>query len=110
MEAVLELIWTGSYGNTTIDQICEKAEVKKGSFYYFFDSKADLAATAVERDWRARRAELDSIFSAAVPPLERLQEVLPFQLSLPERNEVQIWPGAGLPALYPWVGSLHAGR
>jgi TetR/AcrR family transcriptional repressor of nem operon len=74
MEAVLELIWTGSYGNTTIDQICEKAEVKKGSFYYFFDSKADLATTAVERDWQLRRAELDSIFSAAVPPLERLQK------------------------------------
>jgi TetR/AcrR family transcriptional repressor of nem operon len=37
MEAVRELIWTGSYGSTTIDQICEKAGVKKGSFYYFFD-------------------------------------------------------------------------
>ena len=35
MEAVGELIWTGSYGSTTIDQICEKAGVKKGSFYYF---------------------------------------------------------------------------
>ena len=44
MDAVLELIWTGSYGQTTIDQICEKAGVKKGSFYYFFHSKADLAA------------------------------------------------------------------
>jgi len=34
MEAVEELIWKGSYGSTTIDQICEKAGVKKGSFYY----------------------------------------------------------------------------
>ena len=24
MDAVTELIWTGSYGSTTIDQICEK--------------------------------------------------------------------------------------
>jgi len=78
MEAVLELIWTGSYGNTTIDQICDKAGVKKGSFYYFFDSKADLAATAVEIDWRSRRAELDTIFSAALPPLERLQKYCQF--------------------------------
>ena len=31
MEAVRELVWTGSYGSTTIDQICEKAGVKKGS-------------------------------------------------------------------------------
>jgi TetR/AcrR family transcriptional regulator, transcriptional repressor for nem operon len=74
MEAVLELIWTGSYGNTTIDQICEKAGVKKGSFYYFFDSKADLAAAAFEANWRVRRAELDAIFSPTVPPLERLKQ------------------------------------
>jgi TetR/AcrR family transcriptional repressor of nem operon len=74
MEAVGELIWTGSYGSTTIDQICDKAGVKKGSFYYFFDSKADLAATAIEADWEKRRVELDSIFSATVPPLERLRK------------------------------------
>src|ERR1051326_1563388 len=48
MDAVLELIWTGSYGSTTIDQICDKAGVKKGSFYYFFESKADLAVAALD--------------------------------------------------------------
>src|SRR5438477_12856769 len=73
MQAVGELIWTGSYGSTTIDQICDKAGVKKGSFYYFFDSKADLALAAIEDDWQKRRQELDSIFSSTVPPLERLR-------------------------------------
>jgi TetR/AcrR family transcriptional regulator, transcriptional repressor for nem operon len=74
MAAVLELIWTGSYGHTTIDQICERAGVKKGSFYYFFHDKADLAVAAFEAQWRARRAELDAIFSPTVPPLRRLQQ------------------------------------
>ena len=74
MGAVRELIWAGSYGSTTIDQICEKACVKKGSFYYFFDSKADLAVTAIDEEWRCRRLELDSLFSATIPPLERLQK------------------------------------
>jgi TetR/AcrR family transcriptional regulator, transcriptional repressor for nem operon len=74
MEAVRELIWTGSYGSTTIDQICQKAGVKKGSFYYFFDSKADLAVAAIDEDQQHRRADLDSIFSATVPPLERLRK------------------------------------
>ena len=78
MEAVLELIWTGSYGNTTIDQICEKAGVKKGSFYYFFDSKAQLAVEALNASWEDRRIELDRIFSATVPPLERLQKYCDF--------------------------------
>jgi TetR/AcrR family transcriptional repressor of nem operon len=78
MEAVAELIWTGSYGSTTIDQICEKAGVKKGSFYYFFDSKADLAAAALDAEWERRRAELDSLFSSTVPPLERLKRYLDY--------------------------------
>src|SRR4029077_8542808 len=74
MGAVRELIWTGSYGTTTIDQICEKAGVKKGSFYYFFKSKADLAGTAIDQEWERRRPELDSLFSPTIPPLERLRK------------------------------------
>ena len=73
MEAVRQLIWAGSYGSTTIDQICEKAGVKKGSFYYFFDSKADLAVVAIDEEWQRKRAELDSLFSPTIPPLERLR-------------------------------------
>jgi TetR/AcrR family transcriptional repressor of nem operon len=74
MEAVRELIWTGSYGSTTIDQICEKAGVKKGSFYYFFESKSDLAVAALEEEGKRRRPDLDAIFSPTVPPLERLKK------------------------------------
>jgi len=73
MDAVLELIWTGSYGSTTIDQICDKAGVKKGSFYYFFDSKADLAVNALDVEFQTKRGEMDSIFSPTVPPLERIR-------------------------------------
>jgi TetR/AcrR family transcriptional repressor of nem operon len=73
MEAVRELIWSCSYGSTTIDQICEKAGVKKGSFYYFFDSKADLAEAAIGEEWQRRRSELDAMFSPTIPPLERLR-------------------------------------
>ena len=74
MDAVSELIWSGSYGSTTIDHICERAGVKKGSFYYFFDSKSELAAEAIEPSWQERRAELDAIFSPMIPPLERLRK------------------------------------
>src|SRR6476661_5534009 len=60
MGAIAELIWTGSYGTTTIDQICEKAGVKKGSFYYFFQSKCDLAAAALEIGWAERKPHMDA--------------------------------------------------
>jgi TetR/AcrR family transcriptional repressor of nem operon len=78
MDAVLDLIWSGSYGSTTIDHICDKAGVKKGSFYYFFDSKAELAAEALDTNWQNHRAEFDGIFSATVPPLERLKQFCDF--------------------------------
>jgi TetR/AcrR family transcriptional repressor of nem operon len=78
MDAVVELIWTGSYGSTTIDQICDKAGVRKGSFYYYFDSKADLALAAIEVQWQTVRAECDSIFSPTVEPLQRLRGYFDF--------------------------------
>jgi len=74
MEAVEELVWKGSYGSTTIDEICQRAGVKKGSFYYFFDSKGDLAVAAFDALWQRYRVELDAIFSPTVPPLERLRK------------------------------------
>jgi TetR/AcrR family transcriptional repressor of nem operon len=78
MDAVLELLWTGSYGSTTIDQICDKAQVKKGSFYYFFQSKAELATEAFEASWQSKQAELDRIFSPMVPALERIRKYCDF--------------------------------
>jgi TetR/AcrR family transcriptional regulator, transcriptional repressor for nem operon len=80
MDAVMELIHTGSYGSTTIDHICEKAGVKKGSFYYFFDSKSDLAIAAVEARFQEDRKLSDVIFSPAIPPLERIHRMCQYLL------------------------------
>ena len=78
IEAIGELIWVGSYGSTSVDDICEKAGVKKGSFYYFFESKADLAIAAIDSEWQRRRPQLDAIFSPIVPPLERFEKLADF--------------------------------
>lgn len=78
MDAAVELIWENSYGAVTIDAICETAEVKKGSFYYFFDSKSDLACTALIASWEAKKLEHDAIFSPTVAPLDRLKSFFDF--------------------------------
>jgi TetR/AcrR family transcriptional repressor of nem operon len=69
----MELIWQNSYGATSVDAICERADVRKGSFYYFFKSKSELAAAALEADWQKRQVDMDRIFSPTVAPLERLE-------------------------------------
>jgi TetR/AcrR family transcriptional regulator, transcriptional repressor for nem operon len=77
-DAALRMIWTHSYGATSVDAICDKAKVKKGSFYYFFKSKCALAVAALDADWKEQRAQLDAIFSPTVPPLERLRQYFDF--------------------------------
>ena len=72
IEAVIELFWAGSYGGTSVDQICERAGVKKGSFYHFFESKTELAIAGIEHGWQEHRKEMDQVFSPIVPPLERI--------------------------------------
>ena len=78
MDAAMDLMWENSYGTTSVDAICERAGAKKGSFYYFFKSKSELAAAALEADWSKKRAEMDSIFSPTVPPLQRLDRYFDF--------------------------------
>ena len=73
MDAALDLIWEESYGAVTIDDICKRAEVKKGSFYYFFASKAELATAALERMWTLQwKPTMDARFSSSIDPVERL--------------------------------------
>jgi len=72
LETAITMIWESSYGSVSVDDICTKAGVNKGSFYYAFKSKSDLAVAAFERHWEHKQPTLDKIFSPQVPPLERL--------------------------------------
>jgi TetR/AcrR family transcriptional repressor of nem operon len=74
LQVAFDLIWNQSYGAVSVDHICQRADVNKGSFYHFFASKSDLAVAAYEEHWREKQPELDKIFSPQVPPLERLQK------------------------------------
>jgi TetR/AcrR family transcriptional regulator, transcriptional repressor for nem operon len=69
----VNLIWESSYGSVSVDDICERAGVKKGSFYYAFKSKSDLAVAAFEHHWEAKRALLDKTFSSQVAPVQRIE-------------------------------------
>lgn len=72
LDVAFELIWDSSYGGVSVDQICERAGVNKGSFYYYFGSKSELAVAAYEEHWKQKQPEMDRMFSAQVSPLERL--------------------------------------
>lgn len=79
-EAALGLIWTSGYGATSVDDICKKANVKKGSFYHFFKSKADLEVAALEAHWQRNKQRWNDLFSPTVPPLQRIEDYFEYVL------------------------------
>ncbi len=77
MTAALDLMWEEGYSAVTIDEICSRADVRKGSFYYFFKSKAELAIASLEKLWVDEwKPRLDREFSASVAPLDRITNYL----------------------------------
>jgi len=48
LAAAKELFLAGGYAATTVDAICEKAGLTKGSIYYFLDSKEDLGLAVLD--------------------------------------------------------------
>jgi TetR/AcrR family transcriptional repressor of nem operon len=90
MNAAHELIWGFSYGSVTIEAICQRAGVKKGSFYYFFNSKSELTIAAIAA-YRAERVLLVMSFyrhgeSALEPVWRYLDLVIQEQFSAYEQN------------------------
>ncbi len=68
-----DLIWDSSYGSVSVDDICRRAGINKGSFYHFFKSKADLAIEAYEEHARRMEPVLDSVFASGTPGLEQVR-------------------------------------
>jgi TetR/AcrR family transcriptional regulator, transcriptional repressor for nem operon len=78
LQAALQLVWEEGVGSASVDDICKKAQVRKGSFYHFFKSKAELIIASLEHHFEGARQEFDRVFSASVPPVERLRGFFEF--------------------------------
>lgn len=73
LESARELIQSSNYGSASVNELCTAAGVNRGSFYYFFPSKRDLALNVLDDQWaRARERVLEPSFASDVPPLERI--------------------------------------
>ncbi|MDD9967040.1 MAG: TetR family transcriptional regulator [Myxococcales bacterium] len=76
MQAAAQLIHTRGYNAVGVQDICRLADVKKGSFYYFFDSKADLVLAVLELNLEELKAQLASDKATGQPALVRLQQLV----------------------------------
>lgn len=77
LDAARELFHARSYADVGVKEICDVAQVQKGSFYHFFASKRDLAVAVIE-DTAAQWASglLANAFATDLPPLERFDRLI----------------------------------
>ena len=76
LEAASALMYQRGFEAVSVQDVCERADVKKGSFYHWFPSKAALAVAVLDLDWQRTRARLfEPAFGTGlgprVAPLER---------------------------------------
>lgn len=71
LDTAIELIWSESYNAVSVDEICKKSGVKKGSFYHYFPSKAHLALETMNSCMEEIKQAYDDFFSPTRPPKER---------------------------------------
>lgn len=76
LDAACGLMLTRSFGSVGVAEICALADVRKGSFYYFFASKQALTLAAIDAHWQRQRTSWLAILEAGRPALERLRRLL----------------------------------
>lgn len=75
--AAAALMWERSFQSTGVDELCQRARAKKGSFYYFFKSKSELAVAAIERSWGYTQTMFfEPIFSGSGSGLARIRALI----------------------------------
>lgn len=76
IRTAVNLMRARGYGAVSVDDLCQGAGVRKGSFYHFFGSKRELALAALDAWWEGTRADvLEPALQSDVPPLERIDRV-----------------------------------
>ena len=81
IEVAAQLLHQRSYGSVGVDELCERAGVRKGSFYHFFHSKRDLALAVLEAQWDAFERDGLRLAREAERPLDRLAMVFEFGIA-----------------------------
>lgn len=85
-----------SYADVGVNEICEAADVRKGSFYHFFPSKQELAVAVIDRQWReAQEHVVTPALAAGGTPMAQLRRIVVGIAEDVERltDEIGVVPG-----------------
>lgn len=71
--AAMALMHESGYTAVGVSEICERAGVKRGSFFHFFPSKRDLTLEVIEAQWAEIENEVvKPAFDPSLGPIDRI--------------------------------------
>jgi TetR/AcrR family transcriptional repressor of nem operon len=73
MNAAMDLIWKHSYGSS-VRAPSARRQMREGQLLPASQSSLGWPSRRPEADWQRKKARMDEIFSASVPPLGRLRD------------------------------------
>ncbi|MDI6097214.1 TetR/AcrR family transcriptional regulator [Actinoplanes sp. NEAU-A12] len=76
LDSACELMHTRGYTAIGVAEICGRADVRKGSFYHFFESKQALTVEVIDTHWQGQRVAWRERLTGPEPAVERLQRLI----------------------------------
>jgi AcrR family transcriptional regulator len=87
-QSIIEAAWRCAarkgFGDLTVDEVCAEADLSKGAFYGYFDSKQALLLALLEEDASVLDKILERLNATSISNVERLRQ---FTRAMLERGE-----------------------
>jgi TetR/AcrR family transcriptional repressor of nem operon len=91
LDSACQLMHTRGYAAIGVAEICVRADVRKGSFYHFFESKQSLTVEVVDTHWHAQRVSWRERLTGPEPAIERLRRLIAWLVE----TQRDAWQGTG---------------
>jgi len=76
LQTATRLFKEKGYRNTSMQDLADALGVQKASLYYYIESKEELLRRLLEHAFTLVGAQIDEIYAADLPPLEKLRRAL----------------------------------
>jgi len=108
LSAASDLLWENGCCCATVENVCERAGILKGSFYYFFESKTALMTAAVAHIWKTiLRPSYETHFSPETKPDGRIRSFLKWVEELQTEKCIRVGRVVGWPVFL--MGCIQSG-
>ena len=82
LEKGMEILWSKGYNGTSVNDIVKAADVPKGSFYFYFDSKEDFVIKALRKYFVMMFSPgREMLKDTSISPKDRLIKFYEFQVN-----------------------------